>query len=155
MIITFIGHSVISNKDEVKIMIKKIVADNASQDEPITCYLGGYGDFDEVCAQAVTELKKTHQDITRIYVTPYIGLREQEKIKDLQAQKLYDGYIYPPLENVPKRFAIVKRNEWMVSSADLIVSYVKRHGGNSYKALSIGKRKSKKIVNVCDFLPNG
>ena len=56
------------------------------------------------------------------------------------------------LEFVPKRFAIVKRNEWMMTNADIVIAYVNRNYGGAYKSLQAAKRKKKKIINICDFL---
>lgn len=41
----------------------------------------------------------------------------------------YDYLLYPSIENVPYRFAIAKRNEWMVEQADIIVSYTETQLG--------------------------
>ena len=64
---------------------------------------------------------------------------------------LYDSSIYPPIETVPPKFAITKRNEWMVSNADLIIAFVKHKYGGAYKTLTWAKRKNKKIINLCNF----
>ena len=34
----------------------------------------------------------------------------------------YDSTTYPPLENVPSRYAVVKRNGWMVWESDVVIS---------------------------------
>jgi len=65
---------------------------------------------------------------------------------------LCDMSIYPPIENVPLRFAILKRNEWMMKNADLIIAYVKRNYGGAYKSLQVAKRKKKKIINIYDLI---
>ena len=56
----------------------------------------------------------------------------------------------PPLESVPPRFAIRKRNEWMVNQADLIVSYVRRSFGGAAGALDFALRKKKRIIHLAD-----
>ena len=45
---------------------------------------------------------------------------------------LYDESIYPPIENVPPKFAIAKRNEWMMTNADFIIVYVKYNRGGAF-----------------------
>ena len=152
MTITFSGHSVISSSDKVKEMVKVQIRNNISNVEDVTCYLGGYGDFDHICALACKELKEEYTGIELVYVTPYISLSEQEKIKAMQSYGLCDTSVYPPIENVPPRFAISKRNEWMINNADLIISYVNHNHGGAYKSLQVAKRKKKKIINICDFI---
>jgi len=70
----------------------------------------------------------------------------------MQRCGLCDTSIYPPIENVPPKFAISKRNEWMMISADLIIAYVNRSYGGAYKSLQVAKRRKKKIINICNFL---
>ena len=151
MVITFIGHSSIAFHQNLKEAVKKIIKNNLIDVEFITCYLGGYGDFDNICAYACKELKQQHQNIEIAYVTPYMSLIEQEKIKKMQACGLYDISIYPPIENTHPRFAILKRNEWMIANADLVVAYVCRSYGGAYKALQIANKMKKKIINVYDL----
>ena len=59
---------------------------------------------------------------------------------------LYDGTIYPPLENVPKRLAIIKRNEWMVDHSDVIVAYVLHEWGGANIMLQYATRKGKEVI---------
>ena len=150
MTITFVGHSYVRLND-AKERVKEEIIKNITISNTVTCYLGGYGNFDEICAYACKELKKEGFLIKTVYVTPYITPREQEKIKYMQLSSLYDESLYPPLENVLPKFAISKRNEWMITNADLIIAYVNHSYGGAYKTLKIAKRRKKKIVNICDF----
>ena len=61
---------------------------------------------------------------------------------------LYDGTTYPSLEEVPKRFAITKRNEWMVEQADVVVAYVKHDWGGAAAMLRYAERKNMRIINI-------
>ena len=152
MIITFAGHALISLTERIKETVKEQIQNHITQTEPVTCYLGGYGDFDAICAHACRELKREYSNIEVVYVTPYISLSEQRKIKELQRQGLCDASLYPPIENTPPRFAILKRNEWMMANADLIIAYVNRSYGGAYQSLVTAKRKNKKIINICEFM---
>ena len=58
----------------------------------------------------------------------------------------YDEYVYPPLETVSQRLAIVKRNEWMVEQSDYIIAYVWHYGG-ARNTLDFAKRKNEPIFN--------
>ena len=152
MTIAFTGHSFVSSSDRVKEMVKEQIRNNITDVKLVTCYLGGYGDFDEICARACSELKREYDCIKVVYVTPYISSSEQAKIKEMLLFGLCDASIYPPIENVPLRFAISKRNEWMMTNADLIIAYVNRSYGGAYKSLQVAKRKKKKIINIYDLL---
>ena len=152
MTIAFAGHSFISSTEKIKEMVEEQIRNNITIAMPVTCYLGGYGDFDEICARVCKELKQEYEGIEVVYVAPYISLTEQAKIKEMQRYGLYDTSIYPPIENVPLRFAISKRNEWMMTNADLVIAYVNHNYGGAHKSLQIAKRKKKRIINIYDLL---
>ncbi len=152
MTITFIGHSSISSSEKIKNIVKHLIRKNAFSHNKIICYLGGRGDFDELCATACRELKKERGDIELIYVTPYISLSEQSKIRYNEEQGLYDSSIYPPIESTPPRFAISKRNEWMILNSDLVIAYVIRSYGGAYKSLQVAKKRNKRIINICSLI---
>ena len=101
--------------------------------------LGGYGGFDACAASVVWAFKKKYPTIRSTLVLPYL-----DRIVD--ASK-YDGTLYPPLETVPQRYAISRRNEYMVNEADVVVAYVTRDWGGAAKTLAYAKRKKKTIIN--------
>ncbi len=152
MIITFADHSFVPSQNKIKEIVKEQIRNHISNDEFVTFYLGGYGHFDSICAHACRELRQEFSKVELVYVTPYRSLSEQEKIKDMQRMGIYDTSIYPPIENTPPKFAISKRNEWMMANADLVIVYVNRTYGGAYQSLQAAKRKKKKIINICDLL---
>jgi len=135
--ITFCGHKEVSDQNAVKAWLHTVCADLISEGA-IEFYLGGYGGFDHLCASVLRDLKKTHAEIRLILVLPY-----------LNSNILTDGYdetLYPPLENVPLRFAISRRNEWMVQESDAVVAYVTHGWGGAAKTLEHARRKKKRIL---------
>lgn len=137
MKITFCGHKEVSDHEAVEAWLRSVCSELIAEgaDE---FYLGGYGSFDYMCALVLRELKKEHNQIRLILVLPY-----------LNSNILTDGYdetLYPPLENVPLRFAISKRNKWMVCESDVVVAYVTHGWGGAAKTLEHARRKKKKII---------
>ena len=57
MTIVFVGHSVISTSAKIKERVKEQIENNIAEGEAVICYIGGYGDFDMICARACQELK--------------------------------------------------------------------------------------------------
>ena len=88
------------------------------------------------------ELKKDFPNIELIFISPYL---ENKNLK--VANEIYDDTIYPPLETVPKKFAIIKRNEWMIDNCDILVAYVKYSWGGAEKTLNYAIRKKKPFIN--------
>lgn len=152
MIITFAGHSTVFSCEQVKEAVKEQIKNNISSNEKTVFYLGGYGEFDSICACACRELKKEYSCMEVVYITPYISLSEQKKIKQMQDEGLCDTSLYPPLENVPPKFAILKRNEWMIEKADFVISYIEHNYGGAYNTFKTAVRKNKKMINIFDLL---
>ena len=148
MIITFVGHSTLNISPDLSAKIKKTIEDNITSEDHIIFYCGGYGDFDNHCASLCREIKKTHSNCEVVFVTPYITAAQQDKMKYLLDAKYYDSTVYPPLENVLPRFAISKRNEWMVDQSDLVIAYVSHDYGGAYKTLLYARKKKKDIINL-------
>lgn len=151
MIITFVGHSLIPSGDQVKEAVKNNLRANIPPSEKLTCYVGGYGDFDRLCAIACRELKAEGINMEVLYVTPYLDSYARDKIAEMRSFGLCDGSVYPPIENTPARFAISARNKWMVSGSDLIIAYVKCSYGGAYSSLCVAKRRKKRIINIADL----
>ena len=152
MTISFVGHSSVFSENIIKATVKEQIRNNVATCDSVTCYLGGYGDFDKICALVCKELKEEYVDFELVYVTPYISLSAQEKIKEMKCHGLCDTSIYPPIDNVPPKFAILKRNEWMITNADLVIAYVNRNYGGAYESLQIAKRRHKKIINIYNLI---
>ena len=145
MIITFCEHSDFSFSDDIKQQLKNILLNEIRKNPTCKFYLGGYGDFDSLCLRTLRELKKEFQSIELIFITPYID-KNYSKLEF--AKYHYDDVIFPPLERVPRKFAILKRNEWMVEEADLVIAYVMYSWGGAAKTLEYAKRKMKQIINL-------
>ena len=145
MIITFCGHSDFLFSDDVKQQLKNILVSEIRKNPTCKFYLGGYGDFDSLCLRTLRELKKEFQDIELIFITPYLD-KNYSKLEF--AKYHYDDVIFPPLESVPRKFAIIKRNEWMVEEADLVIAYIMYSWGGATKTLEYAKRKKKTITNL-------
>ena len=138
MTVTFCGHADLIDSEDVRVWLKETVEGliHRGADDFL---LGGYGRFDACAASVVWELKKQYPGIHSTLVLPYLD-------RKVDATK-YDNTLYPPLENVPRRFAISKRNEYMVNKADIVVAYVTHGWGGAATTLAYAKRKKKEIIN--------
>ena len=137
MVVTFCGHRAVEEVETVRSWLRehleRLVADGAD-----TFYLGGYGAFDRLAASVVWSLKIPYPHIRSILVLPYLG----GKMPCGQ----YDSTVFPPLETVPKRFAIVHRNRWMIQQSDAVLAYVLYGWGGAAATLAYAEGKGKKII---------
>ncbi len=136
MIVTFCGHSEIYQPDKFSKWLDAILP-SLIEGGAETFYLGGYGAFDRLAASVVKRQKAVYPNIESVLVLAYLN-------RDVDASG-YDRTTYPPLETVPPRLAILKRNEWMVSVSDVVVSGVVCSWGGAAKTLDFAKRKKKVI----------
>ena len=143
-IVTFFGHANFQETDEIaeRLALQLHTFDNT----PVDFYLGGYGKFDNFALQCYKQYQMENPQAKLVYVTPYLGKTLDFRREYLE--KNYDEILYPPIEHVPPKFAISKRNEWMVEQAQLVISYVDCHFGGAYKALLYAKRKGVTFVNL-------
>ena len=148
MIISFVGHSSLVSCDNLVEEVKLAIFDNQIPNEKTIFYCGGYGDFDKLSAKACRQIQKQYKNCEIVFITPYLTPSQQKKNRDLIDAGLYDAILYPPIEHVPPKYAINKRNEWMIEQADLIIAYVNHTFGGAYKTLQYAQRKKKHIINL-------
>ena len=150
LIVSFFGHSktiIDINQEDFLSILENIV-----KDAPVEFLLGMYGDFDFFAYACAKEYKKRHPNAKLVFVTPYI--HENYCLLE-DAKERFDEIVYPELEKVPKRYAIIRRNEYMINESDFIIFYVTHHhGGGAYMALEYAKRKNKPYINISNKLEN-
>lgn len=135
MTVTFCGHSDAPYTDSFRNHIKETIEtliDRGARE----FLLGGYGAFDNMVAGVVRELKKKYPNITAVLVLPYLNRTA--------GFAGYDTTVYPPLETVPKRFAISHRNRWMVENSDIVVAYVNYGWGGAATTLRYAAAQKRK-----------
>lgn len=109
-------------------------------------YVGSRGRFDSIAATAVKRVKQRYGDI-RLYLL--LACHPGERPIDLWGG--FDGSYYPPLENVPRPYAIVRGNQYMVDNSDYLICYVK-HIGNTRNLLEYAHKRKEggSIENVAE-----
>lgn len=137
MTVTFTGHSKLNGSDPVKQWLENTV-EQLIQRGAVDFLLGGYGEFDHLSAKVVNSMKKDYPNITSYLVIPSLDRNFNNK--------LYTDSIFPPLENVPPRFALSKRNQWMMDEADVVVAYVLHSWGGAATSLEYAIKKKREII---------
>lgn len=137
MIITFCGHDSVSDVCKVKEWLDNVL-DQFIDEEDVTFYLGGYGGFDRLAASVVRQKQTVNPAAQSVLIIPYLN-REYD-------ESGYDYTLFPPLESVPPRYAISKRNEWMVAQADIVIAYVTHGWGGAAKSLAYARAKRKTVI---------
>lgn len=115
MTVAFCGHSNVYDEDSVRIWLTEVIR-KAIKDGAEMFLLGGYGAFDRMAAGVVRTMKMEYPYIQSILVLAYLD----RKVDSTG----YDGTTFPPLESVPKKYAIIHRNRWLVDNSELVIAYV-------------------------------
>ena len=146
MVISFCGHREFTPDAEKEKAIIDILLKYAETEQEIVCYTGGYGAFDWFAASCINKAKKAAHNIVNCLVVPYITSSYLERIS--LHTKEFDEVIYPPLENIPPKFAIIRRNEWMIDNSDLLIACVKYSWGGAARTLEYARRRGKIILLI-------
>ena len=104
--------------------------------------VGHYGEFDRLARVSLLQLKKKYPEIRLYRLIPYHPAE-----CPVEAPDGFDGTYYPPLEGVPRRYAIVRANCFMVQWADSMICCVK-HYGNSRNLLEQAQKRGIPILNL-------
>lgn len=148
-ICSFAGHAQIYGDYNISTKIKNKII-NLIENYGVTTFYNGYkGTFDVLCASCVKDIKNDYPHIKSYMILSYMPVEKTEY--EVNLYKDFDDIIYPDLEYVPKRFAIVKRNEWMVDKSDFLIVYVEHDWGGAYRTLEYAKKKKHiKVINLCN-----
>ncbi len=139
--IAFCGHSDFSKSGQNERMLTLI--EGLVGGEDVEFYNGYRGNFDCFAAECVKEYKSKHANAKSVFFTPYLS---ENYNGNVAKRSLFDEIVYPGLEGVPLKFAIVKRNEVMIESCDVLICYIKRTFGGAYKAYEYARKRNKRIV---------
>lgn len=140
--VTFCGHSEVYEEKAVREWLRPAITDAVNNGANLFL-LGGYGMFDRIAAGVVWKLKADYPHIQSILVLAYLN----QKVDAAS----YDRTTYPPLESIPRRYAILHRNRWLVDNSDLVIAYVTHGWGGAATTLRYAARKKKQIVQYGDY----
>ena len=147
---SFFGHRQVNKTKEIYFKIRDIV-ENLINGGCKTFFFGGFGEFDLMCYEIVTELKQQYADIKRIFcVTDEKHLNELKRPKWLK-EKIYEEYIYLYLKYDYWYTKIYYRNCEIVKNSDFVVFYAKNDANSgAYKILKYAKKIKKPFVNLIE-----
>ena len=111
---------------ELREKLKKAIETAISEYRIEEFVVGHYGGFDRMAAGCLAEAKALHTEIRLVLLLPY---HPAERSFDLP--RGFDASFYPPgMENVPRRLAVVRANEYMAKHCDLLICYAVLQNSN-------------------------
>ena len=108
-----------------------------------TFYVGNNGRFDAAVRSLLKRLKVEYPHIKYWVVLAYLPTKKEDG-------EDYSDTLLPDFEQGPPRFAIDRRNRWLVDRADHVICYVTHSHGAAYKFSRLAQKLGKKVYNLCD-----
>ncbi len=140
MTVVFFGHR--DTPSKVKKSLTKIIKILIEDYEADTFYVGNQGSFDRIVKGVLKKLKKEYAFSYGV-VLAYSPFERRNDDED------YTDTLYPvELEGINPKYAIPRRNEWLINHADVVVTYVHNTTGGAYKAKACAEKKGKAIINI-------
>ncbi len=104
-------------------------------------YVGTHGNFDRLAYRVLCRLENKYPIKINV-VLAYLNTAKSSYYD-------YRKTVFPNvLENTPARYAIVKRNNYMVDIADCLICYVNNSHSNAYTFAERAKRRNVRIINI-------
>ena len=142
MIATFFGHR--DAPDTIKPILREKIIDLIENKGGDLFYVGNQGAFDRTAIGVLRGLKKEYPQIQYYVILAYVPHN-----KDILGLEVGDETIYPDyLDKTPPKYAIIKRNRWMLERADFVITYITHITGGAADFKSLAERKGKTVINL-------
>lgn len=135
----FFGHR--DCPETIKPKIRTAVIDLIENHGVTMFYVGNQGNFDRLVRSVLKETTTAYPEVGYTVVLAYMP---PTKVANL-SEDFSDTMLPEGIEKVPKRYAILWRNKWMVTHADYVMTYITHSYGGAAKFQELAKKMSKSI----------
>ena len=142
MTCTFFGHR--DAPHTIKPILRENIIDLIENRGVDLFYVGNQAAFDRMTIKVLRELAEEYPQIKYYVVLAYVPHnKERLGLKD------GDSTIYPEcLDKTPPKYAIIKRNRWMIERAGFVITYVTHITGGAADFKALAERKGKTVINL-------
>lgn len=111
-------------------------------------WVGHQGNFDWLVHHVLKKLKKDNPQIKECIVLSS-NPNKYSSTRQASLHEQYDEIICPEeIFEGPARFAITRRNHYMVENCDAVICYIEYEKGGAYKAVKLASKLNKQISNT-------
>lgn len=123
---SFFGHrdAVLTNDEKIK--LTNVILDLIENKNTIHFYFGGFGDFDQLCWEIVTEIKKIHPQINRYYCLEDARYQNERKRPKWLRNEDFEDFLYLTPDNTYWVNRIFFRNREMIKNSDYVIFYIRK-----------------------------
>ena len=147
MVCTFFGHSECYglDKDVLRNAIEDLIKQGTTE-----FLVGNHGQFDGMVFSCLQDLSKDYPEISYSVALTYLPTHKEE-------YDIYHGHSFYPegQENGPAKFAIERRNRYLIDSADVCLCYVNHTFGGAYKFTRMAKNRGLQVINLGSVVIEG
>lgn len=140
MVCTFFGHSECCGLDAATLRgaIEGFIKQGVTE-----FVVGNHGQFDGMVFSCLQNLSKDYPEISYSVALAYLPTHKQE-------YDIYHGHsFYPEGQEVgPAKFAIERRNRYLISVSDVCLCFINRTFGGAYKFARMAKRRGLQVINL-------
>ena len=138
---TFFGHRQCPQRIEP--MLAKTVEELILEQGVTLFYVGGQGEFDSTVQRVLKKTQEKHPNIEWYEVLAYHpnGSAETKTHETLFPEAAEIGSV---------RFALSRRNRWMVLQADFVVCYVVHEWGGAAQFMEYAMKQKKCVINLAE-----
>jgi len=144
MICTFFGHR--DTPTDIRPELERTIRELIEQAGVTMFYVGHQGTFDAMAGSLLAQLQEEYAQMEYAIVLPYLYTSEDQL--PYLVQRGAPSVFPEGLEHVPPRFAIARRNRWMVEQADIVVAYVRYTWGGAHQFRELARKKGKRIMDL-------
>lgn len=137
---TFFGHR--DAPSHIKPLLRAAIIELIERCAVDCFYVGKQGAFDAMVRSVFSELRPIYPGV-RFYVVLERMPGKETNIIDSEWTILPEG-----IELAPPRFAILKRNEWMLSASDYAITYVVHSFGGAARFEEMAIKRGKTVVRL-------
>lgn len=143
MTCTFFGNRDIIGSN-VETRLWELLVDFVKHKNVNNFYVGNQGRFDSLVLEQLKNLKKIYPHINYGIALAYVPTdKENCRVANNDKAFVPDG-----VENGPMRFAIDRRNRWLIKNSDYVITCVRGSMGGAAKYKEIAERKGKIVINI-------
>ena len=140
---TFFGHR--DCPEAIKPKLKAVLIDLIENRSVNLFYVGRQGAFDSVVRSVLRELSQKYPHID------YAVVLERLPGKQDAADDPFRTILPEGMEQIHPRFAIDRRNAWMVRQSTFVVAYVTHAWGGAAKFMQMAIRQKKTVINLAEI----
>lgn len=138
---TFFGHR--NAPQKIESALQAVLIDLIENHHVYGFYVGNQGNFDKMARKILKRLKDIYPHIFYFVVLAYMPCNDQNPEKNFSDTIFPDG-----LEHTPPKFAIDRRNHWMLNQCDYVITYVNHLFGGAGKFKQLAEKRGKQVINL-------